>query len=179
MGIDKILLIQQYLKTERILRKFFERYTVPICVSYCVEKEEERDCCIDQRPRITEIKVNCIAADISALRAAKYSQTSGSGCGYLTSTGCILSEYRSPVCNTFVCQVLVEQLNLISDGLGQQLKEIERLSVTIFKGFPERADEKIQELEQQVFSITRALDTILPPRVNMWEYIANLLGRNQ
>jgi hypothetical protein len=166
VAIDKVLLIEQYLRTERILREFFDRYTVPVCVGYCVENKEEHDYCIDQTSRITEIKVNGVASEISTLRAAKYSLTSGNGCGYLTATGCVLREYRSPVCNTFVCQVLVDHLNLVSDGLGQQLREIERLSVAIFKGFPEAASEKIRELEEKVSTIARALDAILPSGVN-------------
>ncbi len=173
MAIDKVLLIEQYLRTERILREFFDRYTVPVCVGYCVENEEERDCCIDQTSRITEIKVNGIASEISTLRAATYPRTSGNGCGYLTSTGCALNEYRSPVCNTFVCRILVDHLNLISDGLGQQLREIERLSVTIFRGFPEAADEKTRELKEKVSTLARALDAILPSGVNTWKYVMN------
>ncbi|MDD5450740.1 MAG: hypothetical protein PHT49_02440 [Desulfovibrionales bacterium] len=177
MSIDKGLLIEQYLKTERILRGFFDRYTVPICVGYCVKDEEERDCCIDQTPRITEIRVNGIASDISILRATKYPLTSGKGCGYLTSTGCALNKYRSPVCNTFVCQVLVDHLNLIGAGMGQQLREIERLSVAIFKGFPDAADEKTQELEEKVSALSAALDAILPSGVNAWEYVMKPSGQ--
>ncbi|MDQ7837276.1 MAG: hypothetical protein RDU59_02145 [Thermodesulfobacteriota bacterium] len=177
MAIDKVLLIEQYLRTERILREFFDRYTVSVCVGYCVENEEERDCCIDQTPRITEIKVNSIASDISILRATKYPLTRGKGCGYLTSTGCFLNEYRSPVCNTFVCQVLVDHLNLISNGLGQQLRQIERLSVAIFKGFPEAANEKIQELEEKTSALSGALNAILPSGVNTWEYVMKLSGQ--
>ncbi|MDI6790435.1 MAG: hypothetical protein QME44_07095 [Thermodesulfobacteriota bacterium] len=177
MAIDKGLLIEQYLRTERILRAFFDRYTVPVCVGYCVENEEEHDCCIDQTARITEIKVNGLASEISTLRAATYSRTSGNGCGYLTSTGCVLTKYRSPVCNTFVCQVLVDHLNLISHGLGQQLKEIERLSVAIFKGFPESIDEKIRELEEKASTLSAALDAILPSGVNTWEYVMKLSGQ--
>lgn len=176
MAIDKVLLIEQYLRTERILRAFFDRYTVPICVGYCVENEEECDCCIDQTSRITEIKVNGIASEISTLRAARYPRTN-KGCGYLTSTGCFLNEYRSPVCNTFVCQVLVDHLNLIGAGLGQQLREIERLSVTIFRGFPEAADEKTQELEEKVSALSEALDAILPLGINSWEYAMKLSGQ--
>lgn len=174
MAIDKVLLIEQYLRTERILRAFFDRYTVPVCVGYCVENKEERDCCVDQTSRITEIKVNGVASEIYTLRAATYSRTSENGCGYLTSTGCILKEYRSPVCNTFVCQVLVDHLNLVSHGLGQQLKEIERLSVAIFKGFPEAANEKIRELKEKVSTLAEALDAILPSGVNTWEYVMKL-----
>lgn len=177
MAIVRVLLIEQYLRTERILRAFFDRYTVPVCVGYCVENKEERDCCIDQTSRITEIKVNGVASEISTLRAATYSRTSENGCGYLTSTGCILKEYRSPVCNTFVCQVLVDHLNLVSDGLGQQLKEIERLSVAIFKGFPEAANEKIRELEEKVSTLSERLDAILPSGVNTWEYVMKLSGQ--
>lgn len=177
MAIDKGLLIEQYQRTERILRAFFDRYTVPVCVGYCVENKEERDCCVDQTSRITEIKVNGIASEISTLRAATYPRTSENGCGYLTSTGCALTKYRSPVCNTFVCQVLVDHLNLVSDGLGQQLKEIERLSVAIFKGFPEAANEKIRELEEKVSTLSEALDAILPPGVNTWEYAMKLSGQ--
>ncbi|MEW6328152.1 MAG: hypothetical protein AB1487_11280 [Thermodesulfobacteriota bacterium] len=177
MAIDKGLLIEQYLRTERILREFFDRYTVPICVGYCVANEEERDCCIDQTPRITEIRVKGIASEISTLRAAKYLRLTGNGCGYLTATGCVLKEYRSPVCNTFVCRILVDHLNLIGAGLGEQLREIERLSVAIFREFPEAADEKIQELEEKASDLTGALDAILPLGVNTWEYVMKLSGQ--
>jgi len=176
VAIDKVLLIEQYLRTERILRAFFDRYTVPVCVGYCVENKEERDCCVDQTSRITEIKVNGVASEISTLRAARYPRTN-KGCGYLTSIGCFLNEYRSPVCNTFVCQVLVDHLNLISDGLGQQLRQIERLAGAIFKGFPEAANEKIRELEEKVSTLSEVLDAILPSGVNTWEYVMKLSGQ--
>jgi hypothetical protein len=57
------------------------------------------------------------------------------------------------------------------------LREIEGLSVTIFRGFPEAANERIQELEEKVFALSGVLDAILPPGVNTWEYVMKPSGQ--
>ncbi len=177
MPCEKTLHIEQYLKTERILRDFYDRHTVPICVGYCVENEDEHDCCINQTARIAELGVRLIGLDLLALRAAKYPQTTGRGCGYLTAYGCILKEYRSPVCNTFVCQVLVKCLDLIGPGLGHDLDEVQRLSNAIFKTLPEPVAQEIRELQRRVDELSRSLDAIVPPGLDAWTYVVGRWGR--
>lgn len=71
----------------------------------------------------------------------------------------------------------MDHLNLIGAGLGQQLSEIERLSVTIFRGFPEAANEKIRELEEKTSALSERLDAILPLGINSWEYAMKLSGQ--
>lgn len=165
------MLINQYLETERILRNFFDTYTLPVCIGHCVETKIGPNCCEDQDYRITEIHIELIGQDIMAMRAAEYRKVSSEACGYLSPHGCILNKYRSPICNTFVCEALEDYLNVL--GFGSRLKEIEKLGVAIFKGFPKPQGKKIAELERIVSTLSHDIYIILPQNTTVWQYLTS------
>ncbi|HIC91045.1 MAG TPA: hypothetical protein EYP21_03075 [Syntrophaceae bacterium] len=172
--INKSLLIDQYLKTERVLRNFFDNYTLSVCIGHCVKTKKGPNCCEDQDSRITEINVNLIGQDILAMRSAKYTKFSSQGCGYLSPHGCILKEYRSPICNTFVCEDLEEYFDRLGPKFGSELKGIERLAVSIFKGFPDTQEENIVRLERMVSTLSQKIDMLLPPNTSVWDYVTKI-----
>lgn len=172
--ISKALLINQYLKTERILRDFFDNYTLSVCIGHCVETKKGPNCCGDQDRRITEINIELIGQNILAMRTAKYTNFSSQGCGYLSPHGCILKEYRSPICNTFVCEDLEEYFDRLDPEFGSKLKEIERSAVSIFKGFPDTQEEKIVRLERMVSALSQKIDMVLPPNASVWDYVTRI-----
>lgn len=171
---NKAALIDQYLKIEKILRHFFDTYTISICVGHCVETGRGQNCCEDQDFHITEINIESIGQDIMKRRCSEYKKVSPEGCGYLSPHGCILKEYRSPICNTFVCEEMEEYFDRLGPGFGRELKEIEKLAVGIFKGLPGSQDEKIPKLEAMVSNLSRRIDLILPPDTSVWEYVTQV-----
>jgi hypothetical protein len=172
--INKGALIDQYLRTEKILRDFFDTYTISICVGHCVETGTGQNCCEDQDFHITEVNVELIGQDIMKRRSAEYKKVSSEGCGYLSPYGCILKEYRSPICNTFVCEEMEEYFERLSPGLGCELKGIEKLAVGIFKGLPDSQDGKVSKLEDMVSNLSRKIDSILPPNTSVWDYVTKV-----
>lgn len=166
------MLIDQYLETERVLRNFFDTYTLSVCIGHCVQTKTGPNCCEDQNYHITEIHIELIGQDIMAMRSAKYRKILSKACGYLSPHGCILKKYRSPICNTFVCEALEDYFNIL--GFGSRLKKIEKLGVDIFKGFPEPQEEKIAELERIVSTLSHDIDIILPPNTNIWQHVTSL-----
>lgn len=166
------MLIRQYLETERILRNFFDTYTLSVCIGHCVETKTGPNCCEDQDYRVTEIHIEPIGQDIMTMRSAEYRKVSSEGCGYLSPHGCILKKYRSPICNTFVCEALEDYFNILR--FGSRLKEIEKWGIGIFKGFPESQEEKIAELERIVSTLSHDINIILPPDITLWQYVRSL-----